>query len=68
MAQKDEDKKLESVDPKTAEGFQTPIDEKSRKTGQDAMEQDVRPGAEPEAPGHKKDSVPGNPNQGTESR
>jgi hypothetical protein len=67
MAQQEEDKKLESVDPKTADGLQTPLDELSRKTGQSGR-QDVRPGAEPEAPGHKKDSVPGNPNQGTEAR
>ncbi|MBD2257123.1 hypothetical protein [Pseudanabaena sp. FACHB-2040] len=69
MPDDNQDKLLENIDldPDPEEG-ETPIDEMSRKTGQQAMEEDVRPGAEAEAPGHKNDVVPGNPNQGTDAR
>ncbi|MCC5613865.1 hypothetical protein LC605_01980 [Nostoc sp. CHAB 5836] len=46
-------------------GYQTPIDESIRKTG-DAEKSDAKPSATPEAPGE--DSIAGSPNQGTESR
>jgi photosystem I subunit IV len=48
-------------------GKQTPIDPAIRTTGQGAN-QNVRPGAEPEAPGNVQAEKPGNPNQGTEAR
>lgn len=51
--------------PVTEEG-NTPLDERTRMTGQEAGT-DVRPGAEPEAPGGAV-TRPGLPNQGTESR
>jgi photosystem I subunit 4 len=46
----------------------TPIVAETRKTGQGALESDVREGAEAEAPGNKNTGVPGDPNQGTEAR
>ncbi|MCV3214328.1 hypothetical protein OGM63_12540 [Plectonema radiosum NIES-515] len=46
-------------------GYQTTIEEETRKTGV-AAESDAKPTAKPEAPGN--DSVVGSPNQGTESR
>ncbi len=51
--------------PSASGGYQTPIEEGIRKTG-DAEKSDAKPTATPEAPGE--DSVPGSPNQGTESR
>ena len=48
-------------------GKQTPVDPSQRKTGQ-GTSQDTRSGAEPEAPGAKNSDVPGDPNQGTETR
>ncbi|MBW4614763.1 MAG: hypothetical protein KME21_16095 [Desmonostoc vinosum HA7617-LM4] len=51
--------------PTASGGYQTPIEEGIRKTG-DAEKSGARPTATPEAPGE--DSVPGSPNQGTESR
>ncbi|WP_373525519.1 hypothetical protein [Nostoc sp.] len=51
--------------PTASGGYQTPIDESIRKTG-DAEKNDAKPTASPEAPGE--DSVAGSPNQGTESR
>lgn len=51
--------------PTASGGYQTPIDESIRKTG-DAEKSDAKPTATPEAPGE--DSVAGSPNQGTESR
>lgn len=51
--------------PVTEEG-NTPLDERLRMTGQESGT-DVRPGAEPEAPGGTV-KVVGGPNQGTESR
>lgn len=46
-------------------GDQTPLDESQRKTGVDA-DTDAQSTALPESP--ENDSVPGSPNQGTESR
>ncbi|WP_341525480.1 hypothetical protein WKK05_23175 [Nostoc sp. UHCC 0302] len=46
-------------------GYQTTLEEINRKTG-DAEATDARPTATPESP--ENDSVPGSPNQGTESR
>jgi hypothetical protein len=46
-------------------GYQTTIDEETRKTGL-AAKSDAKSTATPEAPGE--DSVAGSPNQGTESR
>ncbi|MBD2628766.1 hypothetical protein [Trichormus variabilis] len=51
--------------PTASGGYQTPLQEDIRKTG-DAEKSDARPTATPEAPGE--DSVAGSPNQGTESR
>ncbi|MEH2064538.1 MAG: hypothetical protein V7K50_20130 [Nostoc sp.] len=51
--------------PTASGGYQTPIDESIRKTG-DAEKSDAKPTATPEAAGE--DSVAGSPNQGTESR
>jgi len=51
--------------PTASGGYQTPIDESTRKTGA-AEKSDARPTAKPEAPGE--DDVAGSPNQGTESR
>ncbi|NDJ25383.1 hypothetical protein GS682_27840 [Nostoc sp. B(2019)] len=51
--------------PSASGGYQTPIEESIRKTG-DAEKSDAKPTATPEAPGE--DSVAGSPNQGTESR
>lgn len=56
---------LENEIPITEEG-NTPLDERERMTGQEAGT-DVRPGAEPEAPGGDV-TRPGLPNQGTDSR
>lgn len=69
MADDTQKKLLDNIDldPDPNEG-ETPVNEMERKTGQQAMEEDVRPGAEAEAPGHKNDVVPGNPNQGTDAR
>ena len=55
----------ETTIPTTEEGS-TPLDERYRMTGQEAGT-DVRPGAEPEAPGGSV-KVVGGPNQGTDSR
>jgi hypothetical protein len=55
----------ETTIPTTQEG-NTPLDERYRMTGQEAGT-DVRPGAEPEAPGGSV-KVVGGPNQGTDSR
>ncbi|QKQ74836.1 hypothetical protein [Nostoc sp. TCL240-02] len=51
--------------PTASGGYQTPIDENIRKTG-DAEKSDAKPSATPEAPGE--DGIAGSPNQGTESR
>ncbi|MBN4004873.1 hypothetical protein [Nostoc sp. LPT] len=51
--------------PSASGGYQTPIEEGIRKTG-DAEKTDGKTTAAPEAP--ENDSVAGSPNQGTESR
>lgn len=51
--------------PTASGGYQTPVDESIRKTG-DAEKSDAKPSATPEAPGE--DGIAGSPNQGTESR
>ncbi|MEH2193905.1 MAG: hypothetical protein V7K98_14895 [Nostoc sp.] len=65
MAEEQKQKSNQESTPTASGGYQTPIDEKSRKTG-DAEKSDAKPSATPEAPGE--DSVAGSPNQGTESR
>jgi hypothetical protein len=51
--------------PGASGGYQTPIEEDIRKTG-DAAKSNAKKTATPEAPGE--DDVAGSPNQGTESR
>ncbi|MEH2045395.1 hypothetical protein [Nostoc sp.] len=51
--------------PTASGGYQTTVDESTRKTG-DAEKSDAKTTATPEAP--ENDSVAGSPNQGTESR
>ncbi|MBK1990127.1 hypothetical protein A0J48_021800 [Sphaerospermopsis aphanizomenoides BCCUSP55] len=51
--------------PATAGGYQTPLQEDIRKTG-DTEKSDARETATPEAPGE--DKVAGSPNQGNPSR
>ena len=51
--------------PTASGGYQTPLDESLRKTG-DAEKSDAKVTATPEAPGE--DPVAGSPNQGTQSR
>jgi photosystem I subunit IV len=53
--------------PTASGGRQTPIDPMTRTTGQNTK-QEVRPGAEPEAPGSANPDKQGDPNQGTEAR
>ncbi|UKO96502.1 hypothetical protein [Nostoc sp. UHCC 0870] len=62
--QKQKSKNQETT-PSAAGGYQTPLQEDIRKTG-DASQSDARDSAKPEAPGE--DDVAGSPNQGTESR
>jgi photosystem I subunit IV len=52
----------------SADGRDTPVDERARRTGQGEMTSDVRPGAEAEAPSVDTTAKEGSPNQGTESR
>ena len=61
----DEKKESDAEDTSASGGYQTTIDEETRKTGV-AAKSDAKPTATPEAPGN--DSVVGSPNQGTESR
>jgi hypothetical protein len=61
----DKNKKQQTESDTQETGYQTPLDESIRKTG-DAEKSNARPTATPEAPGE--DSVAGSPNQGTESR
>lgn len=49
-------------------GIQTTIEPATRRTGQGAMQADVRPNADPEAPGVDNPDLEGAPNQGTEAR
>ncbi|MBN3958411.1 MAG: hypothetical protein V7L31_27555 [Nostoc sp.] len=65
MAEQQEKSNNQESTPTASGGYQTPIDESIRKTG-DAEKSDAKPTATPEAPGE--DSVAGSPNQGTESR
>ncbi|WP_392533325.1 hypothetical protein [Nostoc sp. C117] len=55
----------QATTPSSSGGYQTPIDESTRKTG-DAEKSDGKTTATPEAP--ENDTVQGSPNQGTESR
>jgi hypothetical protein len=55
----------ESTAASASGGYQTPIEESIRKTG-DAEKSDAKETAKPEAPGE--DQIAGSPNQGTESR
>ncbi|MBD2362874.1 MULTISPECIES: hypothetical protein [unclassified Anabaena] len=57
--------KNQETTPTSSGGYQTPLQEDIRKTG-DASQSDARESATPEAPGE--DDVAGSPNQGTESR
>jgi photosystem I subunit 4 len=52
--------------PSASGGKQTTVEPGTRRTGQEAR-QNVKSGSEPESPGAA-DSVPGSPNQGTETR
>jgi hypothetical protein len=66
MAEEQKEKSSnQETTPSASGGYQTPIDESIRKTG-DAEKSDAKSTATPEAPGE--DSVAGSPNQGTESR
>lgn len=65
MADKDKQNNDNSIFPNDKN---TPLDPMARRTGQGARDSDVRPGAEPEAPGNKNTDTPGSPNQGTEAR
>ncbi|MGV2829897.1 photosystem I reaction center subunit IV [Myxosarcina sp. GI1(2024)] len=47
---------------------QTPVVAKTRRTGSEERREDVRSGAQPEAPGDKNVQTEGDPNQGTEAR
>lgn len=60
-----DEKKSDAENTDASGGYQTTIDEETRKTGV-AAKSDAKPTATPEAPGN--DSVVGSPNQGTESR
>ncbi|MEO0348457.1 MAG: hypothetical protein AAF282_00225 [Cyanobacteria bacterium P01_A01_bin.15] len=53
--------------PGPSDGKQTPLEETSRRTGEQDTPSDSSSGAEPETPTGN-DSVPGDPNQGTEPR
>jgi hypothetical protein len=61
----DPKKSNQDTTPTSSGGYQTPIDESTRQTG-DAEKSDAKTSATPEAP--ENDSVQGSPNQGTESR
>ncbi|AUT03603.1 MULTISPECIES: hypothetical protein [Nostocales] len=63
--EKKQKSKNQETTPTASGGYQTPLQEDIRKTG-DASQSDARETAKPEAPGE--DSVAGSPNQGTESR
>ncbi len=65
QADKKEDKSLDKDSTTSAGGYQTTVDETTRKTGV-ASASDAKDTATPEAP--ENDSVAGSPNQGTESR
>jgi hypothetical protein len=65
MSEEQKQKSNEGTTPTAAGGYQTPLEDSIRKTG-DAEQSDARQSAKPEAPGE--DDVAGSPNQGTESR
>ncbi|BAZ41120.1 hypothetical protein NIES4101_70820 [Calothrix sp. NIES-4101] len=66
MTQEKNNKNQQKKDDTNASGgYQTTIDEETRKTGV-ASASDAKTTATPEAP--ENDTVPGSPNQGTESR
>lgn len=65
MAEKAENKENKEQSLNT-EGNQTPLEGKTRTTGQ-GSNTDTREGAQPEAPGND-GTVAGSPNQGTEAR
>lgn len=58
----------EETTPTASGGQQTTLEPATRRTGQGALNQDVRSGAQAEAPGDKNTRVEGDPNQGTEAR
>ncbi|MBD2166859.1 hypothetical protein H6G04_20925 [Calothrix membranacea FACHB-236] len=63
--QKKQPSNSEGTTPTASGGYQTPLEDSIRKTG-DAEKSDAKETAKPEAPGE--DNVAGSPNQGTESR
>ncbi len=65
QADKREEQSLDKDSPTSAGGYQTTVDETTRKTGVASSSQ-AKDTATPEAP--ENDSVVGSPNQGTESR
>lgn len=65
MSEEDKNKKASQSDTDASGGYETTIDEETRKTGV-ASKSDAKPTAKPEAP--ENDTVVGGPNQGTESR
>ena len=65
MAIQEEKKDNKDIDLETS-GKQTPVEAKTRTTGQGSKTETVD-GAEPEAPGND-GTVAGSPNQGTEAR
>jgi hypothetical protein len=62
---KDKKGKDKKENANSSDGYQTPVDPDIRQTGL-ATKSDAKSTATPEAP--ENDSVPGSPNQGTESR
>ncbi|BAZ09453.1 hypothetical protein NIES4071_12610 [Calothrix sp. NIES-4071] len=65
MSEEDKNKQASSSDTAAGGGYQSTVDEETRKTGV-ASKSDAKPTATPEAP--ENDTVVGSPNQGTESR
>jgi hypothetical protein len=65
MSEEDKNKQASKDDTSAGGGYQTTVDEETRKTGV-ASKSDAKSTATPEAP--ENDSVIGGPNQGTESR
>jgi hypothetical protein len=57
----------QEITPTASGGYQTPLEEDIRKTG-DAEKSNSRETATPEAPGEDKVKLAGSPNQGTPSR
>lgn len=65
MSEEDKNKKASESDTAAGGGYQSTIDEETRRTGV-ASKSDAKPSAAPETP--ENDTVVGSPNQGTESR